>query len=261
VCLGILGPRSVDCHNDDVDVGYLKQWFAEAFVESIFRQAGYQVARPGRPGRVHGVSRGGVVEFKPVLSLWRKDRDPYLHPRLAVDVQYRVALPRSDELQELAARAPGPWAARYCVVVTDSFQHDRSCFQVVALTGSSGGSRWLEFVDLHRLPELEPFPTTVAKYEGLVWTIFGLLSQPAVQRDDLVKVLQCRVRASSTLPLSIRVELRKVLENLKSEDNDATSTVAAWQFFRAAAPDIWNEAAPIRDVLMSKAVKKALDLD
>jgi 4-amino-4-deoxy-L-arabinose transferase-like glycosyltransferase len=80
-------------------------------------------------------------------------------------------------------------------------------------------------------------------------------------RVDLVKVLQYQVRASSNLPLSTRIELREVLESLKSKDEDDTGTIAAWQLFRDAAPRIWDEAKPVRDALMGEAVKKALGLE
>jgi len=83
----------------------------------------------------------------------------------------------------------------------------------------------------------------------------------ALSRVDLVKELQHRVRASSDLPLSVRIELREVLERLKSEDEDDTRAIAAWQFVRDAAPRIWDQSKPVRDALIGETVKRALGQD
>jgi hypothetical protein len=74
----------------------------------------------------------------------------------------------------------------------------------------------------------------------------------------LIKWLQYEVRASSSLPLSARIEVREALERLKWPGDDETSTIAAWQCVREGAPRIWNASQPIRDALIGAAVQKAL---
>ena len=83
---------------------------------------------------------------------------------------------------------------------------------------------------------------------------------PWLSRVGLVKVLQSRVRASSDLPLSARIELRAVLDRLKSKDHNDTSAIAALRLLRDTAPAIWQESKAILDALSGDAVKKALDL-
>ena len=78
-------------------------------------------------------------------------------------------------------------------------------------------------------------------------------------RVDLIKVLQYRVRASSDLPLSIRIELREVLEKLKSKDDDDTRAIAACRFLRDAAPRIWDESKPVLDALIGETVRQTLE--
>jgi len=81
-----------------------------------------------------------------------------------------------------------------------------------------------------------------------------------LSRVDLVKLLQYRVRASSTLPLSARIELRAVLERLKSKQQNDRRTIAALQLLRWTAPEIWEASKPVLDALAGDAVKKALGL-
>jgi hypothetical protein len=78
-------------------------------------------------------------------------------------------------------------------------------------------------------------------------------------RVDRIKTLQRRVRASSRLPLSLRIELREALESLKSHDADDARALAAWQRLRDAAPEIWDASKPILDALMGESAKKALE--
>ena len=49
----------------DEQTQYLKGRIAEAFVESIFRRAGYTVSRVGRESQVHRLVKLGADEFLP----------------------------------------------------------------------------------------------------------------------------------------------------------------------------------------------------
>jgi hypothetical protein len=73
-------------------------------------------------------------------------------------------------------------------------------------------------------------------------------------------LIRYRVRAASHLPLSTRIELREVLESLKSTDDD-TRAIAACQFLRDAAPRIWDESKPVLDALIGQTVRRALEQD
>jgi hypothetical protein len=86
----------------------------------------------------------------------------------------------------------------------------------------------------------------------------GLSGGPRV---DLIKELQRRVRASSDLPLSVRIELRAVLEELKSRDDDETEAIAAWRSLRDASPRIWNESRPMRDAVIGERTRRTLEPD
>jgi len=81
---------------------------------------------------------------------------------------------------------------------------------------------------------------------------------PWLSRVVLVKAIQYWVRASSSLPLSARIELRAVLERLKSKKQDDPRTIAALRLLRERAPEIWEASKPILLDLAGDAVKKAL---
>jgi hypothetical protein len=80
-------------------------------------------------------------------------------------------------------------------------------------------------------------------------------------RVDGIKALQRRVRASSSLPLSVRIELRQVLESLRRCDADDANALAAWQRLRNAAPEIWDASTTILDALMGESARRALEAD
>lgn len=169
-----------------MDVNCLKGRFAEAFVESIFRRAGYHVARAGRESQVQGLMRRGAAEFTPDFLLWRKAGEPNLHRLLAVEVKYRSSVSRflADEVTQLAERVRDQWPDLYCVVVTDTPEDGRSCFQGFSLRDQADGNGVIELVDLHRLSELDIFATTVSEYEGLVRATFGLLNHAAAKPEE-----------------------------------------------------------------------------
>jgi hypothetical protein len=259
-----------------VDVDGLKARFAVAFAESMFRRAGHQVARAAWKDRDPGPVRHDLAVITPDLLLWRNFGR---HPRrlLEIVVKYRPGIPQ-DETDALAECVRVRWPALNCVIVTDATVGGRSCFQAFRSEDSPEGGGRCELVDLHRVRELALPATTVATYEGLVQGIFGWLDRrpahmpepdaPASRegepvdagRDHLVKMLQYQVRSSSRLPVAMRVELRAALESLKRNDSDDPPALAAWQFLREAAPEIWHEGRQIRDVLMGERVKKALGL-
>lgn len=202
---------------------YRKERFAQVFVEAMFRWAGYQGAWVGQESH----ARRGAGELTPHLLLWR-NAAPNPDLLLAVEVKYRTSIVSflSNEIEELTDRIRAQWPEIYSVVVTDTPGKGRSCFQVISLKDSRTGGSQCELIDLHKLPELDIPSRTIAEYEELLRAIFGLLNQMPrdeqepelnmTSRVDLVQMLQYRVRASSTLPLSSRIELRKLLESLKS---------------------------------------------
>ena len=269
--------KKLDCQNELVDVAGLKARFAVAFAEAMFLGAGHQVARAAWKDRDPGPVRHGLAVITPDLLLWR---NVGRHPRrlLEVVVKYRSDMSRQDETDALAECVRVRWPALNCVIVTDAKVGGRSCFQAFRPEDSPEGGDRCELVDLHRVRELALSATTVATYEGLVRGIFGWLDRRPARipepdppgsredepvdagRDRLVKMLQYQVRSSSRLPVAMRVEIRAALESLKRNASDDPPALAAWQFLRDAAPEIWREGKQIRDALMGERVKKALGL-
>jgi hypothetical protein len=81
-------------------------------------------------------------------------------------------------------------------------------------------------------------------------------------RVGLIKTLQYRVRASSDLPLSVRIELRAILERLKSKaDDDDARVIAACRSLRDAAPRIWAESRPVLDALIGQRARLTLEIE
>jgi hypothetical protein len=248
-----------------------------AFAESMFLSAGHQVARAAWKDRDPGPVGDDLAVITPDLLLWRNSGR---HPRrlLEVVVKYRPGIPPPDETEALATCVQVRWPALNCVIVTDATVGGRSCFQAFRSETSPEGEDRCELVDLHRVRELALPATTVATYEGLARGIFRWLDRRPARRaepdppgsregtpvdagrDHLVKMLQYQVRSSSRLPVAMRVELRAALESLKRNDSDDSPALAAWQFIREAAPEIWHEGRQIRDVLMGERVKTALGL-
>ena len=124
------------------------------------------------------VIRRGTAEFTPDFLLWRKVSEPNLHQLLAVEVKYRASISRflGKEVEPLFEPIRNQWPNLYCVVVTDTPENGRSCFQAFNLRDWPYGSGSPELVDLHKLTEPDIFPATIAEYEGLVCSIFALLN-------------------------------------------------------------------------------------
>jgi hypothetical protein len=166
-----------------MDVNDLKGRMAEALVESIFRRAGYRVARVGRESHVHELVKVGRGEFSPDFLIWRQvvengaAQPVLLHRLLALEVKYRSNLPEfvRTRVDPLIAQVGDQWPELYCILVTDKPEDGRSCFQVLDLKNHTAGQT-PALANLHELPCLDIFKTTVQEYEGLVKDIFALLN-------------------------------------------------------------------------------------
>lgn len=160
------------------DVSDLKGRIAEAFVEAIFRHAGYRVSRAGREANVQRLGKVGAGEFLPDFVVWKSvpssAAERFLRRMLNVEVKYRVDLQRflSRECATLVATVKPQWPDLLFVLVTDHPDPDRSCFQVIDVATCGDGVP--RTTDLHRVAELDIYPTTVEEYEGLVKEIFPL---------------------------------------------------------------------------------------
>jgi hypothetical protein len=159
----------------------LKGRVAEALVEAILQRAGFRVTRVGREGQLPRLVKVGADEFlpdfvvrKPSAAEPLPDR-PLLRP-IPVEVKYRASVEEflGRHGDELRARVGERWPDLCVVVVTDHPAAGRSCFQVLDLAPRPPGAP-LVSVDLHAVPALDVFPTTVREYEGLVRQIFPLL--------------------------------------------------------------------------------------
>jgi hypothetical protein len=173
-----------------MDVNDLKGRMAEALVESIFRRAGYRVARVGRESHVHELVKVGRGDFSPDFLVWKQvpsngAAEPVLlHRLLALEVKYRSNLPEfvRTRIDSLVAQVGDQWPELYCILVTDKPEDGRSCFQVLDLKNHTPG-RIAAVANLHEISTLDIFKTTVQEYEGLVKDIFALLN--AYARDDI----------------------------------------------------------------------------
>jgi len=167
-----------------MNVNDLKGRLAEALVESIFRRAGYRVARVGRESQVQGLVKVGSAEFAPDFLVWKQvataGLDANLHRLLPIEVKYRSNLPDflRKQIEPLAARVRDQWPHLHCIVITDTPDEGRSCFQVIEISNYVAGTTPL-LLDLWDLRELDIFKTTVQEYEGLVKAIFSLLNSYA----------------------------------------------------------------------------------
>jgi hypothetical protein len=168
-------------NNGYMDVSSLKGRIAEALVESIFRRAGYQVARVGRESQVHGLLKVGASEFAPDFLVWKQAQGDEsaqpLHRLLPIEVKYRSNLREfvRKEASSLIAKVRDQWPQLYCIVITDHPDNGRSCFQVFEVKTHIPDVAPV-LVDLHELTDLDIFRTTVQEYEGLVREIFTLLN-------------------------------------------------------------------------------------
>jgi hypothetical protein len=164
-----------------MDSAALKGRIAEAFVENILRRAGYRVSRVGRETQTQRLLKINDDEFLPDFLAWKAVPSPglerRLHRLLMIEVKYRAGL--ADYLRgeghAVFRQVSEQWPELYFVLVTDRPDDGRSCFQVVDLATYDPG-RQIATVDLHDVPDLDIFPSTVAEYESLVRSLFSLLS-------------------------------------------------------------------------------------
>jgi hypothetical protein len=161
------------------EVNGLKGRIAEAFVESIFRRAGYTVSRVGRESQVHRLVKIGSDEFLPDFlvrkQVRRDDAGRPLHRLLPVEVKYRRDVDRFLQRYgtEFFGKLSDQWPELCVVFVTDAPVEGRSCFQIVEFAPlRAAGLR-----DLHAVPGLDIFETTVREYESLVRQVFPLVER------------------------------------------------------------------------------------
>ncbi len=162
------------------EIESLKGRIAEAFVESIFRRAGYRVSRAGRERQFQRLVKIGTDEFLPDFLLHKPagatPAGRPLHRLIPVEVKYRASV--EDFLRshgdELLARLGEQWPELCLVFVTDHPASGRSCFQVLDVAVARPGAP-LATVDLHYVHDFDVYVTTAQEYEGLVRQIFPLL--------------------------------------------------------------------------------------
>lgn len=185
------GEKFVLWENPTVDKSTrtLKGRIGEAFVESIFRRAGYKVSRLGRESQVQQMLRTGSSEFLPDFLVWKaveaNDAAP-LARMFNVEVKYRRDLPKYLQRfgRGLLSDVVEQWRDLYVVLVTDDPEHGRSCFQVLNLRDREAG---LVPVNLWEVEELGIYRSTVEEYEELVKQVFSLLGAQSRGREPVRK--------------------------------------------------------------------------
>ena len=163
-----------------MDLSCLKGRIAEALVESIFRQAGYTVSRLGRESHVQRLVKVGADEFLPDFLMWKLAQEPEaagLYRLITVEAKYRANLGAYllQYAPQCFSEAKKSWPDLYFVFVTDDPEDGRSCFQVVCLQDYEPGTDPMT-VDLHRVPDLRIFRTTVEEHEKFARALFTTLS-------------------------------------------------------------------------------------
>lgn len=162
------------------EIDGLKGRIAEAFVEAIFRRAGYRVSRVGRESQFQRMIRIGSDSFLPDFLLHKPAGETPtgrpLHRLIPVEVKYRASV--EDFLRshgdELLMQVGARWPELCIAFVTDHPATGRSCFQILDLAAVRPGEP-LVSVDLHYVQDLDIYLSTVQEYEGLVRQIFPLL--------------------------------------------------------------------------------------
>jgi hypothetical protein len=162
------------------EIDTLKGRIAEAFVEAIFRRAGYRVSRAGRESQFQRMVKIGADGFLPDFLLHRPagatPSGRPLHRVIPVEVKYRASVEEflSSHGDEFLARVGEQWPELCIVFVTDRPASGRACFQVLDVATARPGTP-LVAVDLHHVHDLDIYVTTVQEYESLVRQIFPLL--------------------------------------------------------------------------------------
>jgi hypothetical protein len=153
-----------------MDLYDTKSRIAEAFVESIFRRAQFEV----RPYAAHPPLRIGHEDFSPNFTVSRNGDEQLVEVKYRPSVDQFLSLEnhRRSPIFDLARRQ---WPKLYFVIVTDHPSPERSCFQAVALAGTPGPP--FATVDLTALDELRIFPHNVSEHERLLLSLIDLLRQ------------------------------------------------------------------------------------
>ena len=162
------------------EIESLKGRIAEAFVESIFRRAGYRVSRAGRESPSSQPVKLGADEFLPDFYLHKPAGETPAgrtrHRLIPIEVRYeaRVEDFLGSHDDALAAALRAHWPELCLVFVTDHPATGRSCFQVLEMAAVRQGTP-LGTVDLHYVHDFDIYLTTAQEYEALVRQIFPLL--------------------------------------------------------------------------------------
>jgi hypothetical protein len=158
----------------------LKGRIAEAFVESIFRRAGYRVSRAGREGPSPSPLKLGADEFLPDFYLHKPAGETPAgrtrHRLIPIEVRYEERIEDFLERHDgaLAAALRVHWPELCLVFVTDHPATGRACFQVLEMAAVRPGMP-LVTVDLHYVHDFDVYLTTAHEYEALVRQIYPLL--------------------------------------------------------------------------------------
>lgn len=158
----------------------LKARIAEAFVESIFRRAGYRVSLGGREGPSPRRVKVGLDEFVPDFLLHKPAGETPAgrarHRLVPIEVKYRESVEEflGSHGPDLPSTLREQWPELCLVLVTDHPASGRSCFQVLDVAAARPDAP-LATVDLHYVHDFDVYLTTVQEYEGLVRQIFPLL--------------------------------------------------------------------------------------
>jgi hypothetical protein len=160
-----------------MDMLEAKNRVAEAFVESIFRRARYQIARfrrDGSPGL-----RIGREDFSPSFSMRFRAEDG--EREYLVEVKYHPHIEQFLSMESQRAdrsvfrMARRQWPDLYFILVSERPEPGRSSFQVVPLSTYLPTAP-CRSVDLADLKELGIFPQNVLEHEELIRRVFALLS-------------------------------------------------------------------------------------
>jgi hypothetical protein len=149
---------------------------AEALVEAVLLESGYQVMRAGRESQVQATLEPGDSGYSADFVVWRlvksdKGRRP-LHDVLVMEVKYRGQLEKwlPTICEKLMRQREGRRSDLHVVLVTDWPDVGRSCFQFLRL-GDYVPGRLPPTQDLHDA-DLGIDRGTIEKYEPLVEKMF-----------------------------------------------------------------------------------------